>query len=151
MASQFKTVYNSPYNGNFDWNSFRKVAMKDPQFALGEILGSTLSGMYANNYNNRGINKAVDKALAEYGAGGSTAADQAALQQVQQNMAAQPGIGVGIGGDMDALNNVRQNMGLEAIQPVGPTISASALPEQDRQQLVAQLAQMPGAGIMAQG
>ena len=83
MASQFKTVYNSPYNGNFDWNSFRKVAMKDPQFALGEILGSTLSGMYANNYNNRGINKAVDKALAEYGAGGSTAADQAALQQVQ--------------------------------------------------------------------
>ena len=67
MANKFRTVYNSPYNTGFDANSFRRVAAQDPQFALGEIIGSALAGAYANNYNNRGINKAVDKALAEYG------------------------------------------------------------------------------------
>ena len=150
MANKFRTVYDSPYNTGFDVNAFRKAAMQDPQFALGEIIGSALAGAYANNYNNRGISKAVNKALDSYGTGSNVADDQAALQQVQQNML-QPGndsIGVGVS-DMEALNNVRQNYGLDAIQPAGPVISAGAVPQQDPQALTAQIAQMPGAGIVA--
>ena len=150
MANKFRTVYESPYNTGFNVNAFRKAAMQDPQFALGEIIGSALSGMYANNYNNRGISKAVSKALDSYGTGSNVADDQAALQQVQQNML-QPGndsVGVGVS-DMEALNNVRQNYGLDAIQPAGPAISAGAVPQQDPQALTAQIAQMPGAGIVA--
>lgn len=138
----YKKVYdNNPYHvGNIDVNAFRKVAMKDPKFALGEIIGSALAGAYANNYNNRGINKAVDKALAEYQTPG-TGEQQAALQQVQQN-----GIGAGLTPDMDALNNVRQNMGLGAVQPA---VSVGDVPPQDPQQMAAMLAQMPGAAIVA--
>ena len=150
MANKFRTVYNSPYNTGFDTNSFRRVAAQDPQFALGEIIGSALSGAYANNYNNRGISKSVNKALESYGTGSNVSDDQVALQQVQQNML-QPGndsIGVGVS-DMEALNNVRQNYGLDAIQPAGPAISAGAVPQQDPQALTAQIAQMPGAGIVA--
>lgn len=144
--NQYGTVYDIP---NLDTNAFRQAAMRDPRFAWGELLGSALSGLYAQNYNNRGISKAVDKALETYGIN-PVENDQAALQQVQQNMAVQPGVGVGMSSDMDALNNVRQNMGLEAVQPAGPSISAGELPAQDNQQVVSQLAQMPGAGIMAQ-
>lgn len=150
MANKFRTVYNSPYNTGFDANSFRRIAATDPQFALGEIIGSALSGAYANNYNNRGISKAVNKALESYGIGSNVSDDQVALQQVQQNML-QPGndsIGIGAG-DMEALNSVRQNYGLEAIQPKGPVISAGVVPQQDVQAISAQIAQMPGAGIVA--
>jgi len=138
----FKKVYNNnPYHiGNIDPDAFRKVAMKDPKFALGEIIGSALAGAYANNYNNRGINKAVDKALQSFGTT-PVADEQAALQQVQQN-----GTGAGLSPDMDALNNVRQNMGLDAIQPA---VSVGDAQTQDPQQMAAMLAQMPGAAIVA--
>lgn len=140
--NQYGTVYDIP---NLDTNAFRQAAMKDPQFAWGELLGNALSGMYAQNYNNRGINKAVDKALETYGINPATN-DQAALQQVQQNMLQQGNGSIGVG-DMDALNNVRQNMGLGAIPPA---VSVGDAQPQDPQQITAQLAQMPGAGIMAQ-
>lgn len=140
--NQYGTVYDIP---NLDTNAFRQAAMKDPQFAWGELLGNALSGMYAQNYNNRGINKAVDKALETYGINPVTN-DQAALQQVQQNMLQQGNGSIGVG-DMDALNNVRQNMGLGVIQPA---VSVGDAQPQDPQQITAQLAQMPGAGIMAQ-
>lgn len=146
MANKFRTVYDSPYNTGFDANTFRRIAMQDPQFALGEILGSALAGAYANNYNNRGINKAVEGALAEYGT------DQ---------QGAAPAMS-----DMDALNSVRQNLGLNDTQ-AQPAISVGDVPRQNMQetaallsaqqaqpetqeQAIAQLAQMPGAGIMAQ-
>ena len=149
MANKFRTVYNSPYNTGFDANSFRRVAAQDPQFALGEILGSALAGAYANNYNNRGINKAVDKALAEYGT------DQQGNNVAGASMS-----------DMDALNSVRQNMGLDNPQEQ-PVISVGTVPKQSPKELaelmaapqvqpetpeqsIENLAQMPGAGIVAQ-
>ena len=168
MANKFRTVYNSPYNTGFDANSFRRVAAQDPQFALGEIIGSALAGAYANNYNNRGINKAVNKALEEYGMVPNVEGQQAALEQVQQDMAQQPaGVGVGMS-DADALNSVRQNYGLGALQTSGPAISAGNVPQPDpqmmaallgtekvaqpetREQAIDRLAQMPGASIVAQ-
>lgn len=149
MANKFRTVYNSPYNTGFDANSFRRVAAQDPQFALGEIIGSALAGAYANNYNNRGINKAVDKALAEYGT------DQQGNNVAGASMS-----------DMDALNSVRQNMGLDNPQEQ-PAISVGTVPKQSPKELaelmaapqaqpetpeqsIEKLAQMPGAGIIAQ-
>lgn len=149
MANKFRTVYNSPYNTGFDANSFRRVAAQDPQFALGEIIGSALAGAYANNYNNRGINKAVDKALAEYGT------DQQGNNVAGASMS-----------DMDALNSVRQNMGLDNPQEQ-PVISVGTVPKQSPKELaelmaapqaqpetpeqsIEKLAQMPGAGIIAQ-
>ena len=193
----FKPIYsNNPYYRDSDRNAFRQAAMKEPKFALGEILGRALAGAYANNYNNRGISKAVDKALAEYGAGGDVAADQAALQQVQQQMLQPlPGsVNAGMS-DADALASVRQNYGLEPVPIAGDSITAGSVPVGDqmaqalktasdqkheeraqfnsnpsayneamridalRQQVpnatapaetIAQLAQMPGAAIMAQ-
>lgn len=149
MANKFRTVYNSPYNTGFDANSFRRVAAQDPQFALGEIIGNALAGAYANNYNNRGINKAVDKALAEYGT------DQQGNNVAGASMS-----------DMDALNSVRQNMGLDNPQEQ-PAISVGTVPKQSPKELaelmaapqaqpetpeqsIEMLAQMPGAGIIAQ-
>lgn len=145
--NQYGTVYDIP---NLDTNAFRQAAMKDPQFAWGELLGSALAGAYANNFNNRGISKAVNKALESFGTGSNVADEQAALQQVQQNMLQQGNNSVSVGvGDMDALNNVRKNYGLDVIQPAGPVASADAIPQQDVQALTAQMAQMPGAGIVA--
>lgn len=168
MANKFRTVYNSPYNAGFDANTFSKIAMQDPQFAIGAAIGNALSGAYANNYNNRGINKAVNKALEEYGMGPNVEGQQAALEQVQQDMAQQPaGVGVGMS-DADALNSVRQNYGLDSLQPSGPAISAGNVPQQDpqmmaallgtaktaqpetREQAIERLAQMPGASLVAQ-
>ncbi|WP_143006009.1 hypothetical protein [Succiniclasticum ruminis] len=125
------------------------MAAQDPQFALGEIIGSALAGAYANNYNNRGINKAVDKALAEYGT------DQQGNNVAGASMS-----------DMDALNSVRQNMGLDNPQEQ-PVISVGTVPKQSPKELaelmaapqaqpetpeqsIERLAQMPGAGIIAQ-
>ena len=147
MAKQFRTVYDSPYNTGFDSNAFRKVALQDPKFALGEAIGRGLADAYANNYNNRGINNAVNKALEEYGAGPNVADQQAALEQVKQNYAdVQPAVSVGVN-DTNALSNVRQNLGLETPQPVQPIISAGEIPAT---MTAAQLAQLPGAAIVAQ-
>ena len=156
----FKTVYNRE---NVHDNAFRQIAAKNPGFAIGEFIGDIL----ARNYNSRGINKAVNKALEDYGTGGSLADQQAALQQVQQNMAQQQGIGTGnnVMSEMDALNNVRQNLGLENPQEQ-PAISVGTVPQQNPQELsalvaapqaqsetqeqtIARLAQMPGAAIVA--
>ncbi|MBR1494249.1 MAG: hypothetical protein IJ601_04290 [Acidaminococcaceae bacterium] len=161
-----RTVYDQTMRDHLA--SIRKIAQTDPWFAVGDAIGSALSGAYANNYNNRGINKAVNKALEEYGAGPNVEGQQAALQQVQQDMAQQPaGVSVGMS-DADALNSVRQNYGLGALQPSGPAISAGNVPQQDpqmmaallgtaraaqpetREQAITRLAQMPGAAIVAQ-
>lgn len=161
-----RTVYDQTMRDHLA--SIRKIAQTDPWFAVGDAIGSALSGAYANNYNNRGINKAVNKALEEYGAGPNVEGQQAALQQVQQDMAQQPaGVSVGMS-DADALNSVRQNYGLGALQPSGPAISAGNVPQQDpqmmdallgaaraaqpetREQAITRLAQMPGATLLAQ-
>lgn len=125
------TVYDRSRFNNVQ--QLRQIAMKDPWFAAGDVIGSALAGMYANNYNNRGINKAVDKALAEYGAGGDVAADQAALQKVQQQML-QPLTGSVNAGmsDADALASVRQNYGLEPVPIAGDSITAGSVPTGDQ-------------------
>ena len=157
----FKTVYN---RDNVYDNAFRQIAAKNPGFAIGEFIGDIL----ARNYNSRGINKAVNKALEDYGTGGSLADQQAALQKVKQGMAQQQGNGTGnsVKSEMEALNNVRQNLGLDN-QQAQPAISVGVAPQQNPQELaalvaapqaqpetqeqaIARLAQMPGAGIMAQ-
>ena len=123
------TVYDRSRFNNVQ--QLRQIAMKDPWFAAGDVIGSALAGAYANNYNNRGISKAVDKALAEYQTP-SAADEQAALQQVQQQML-QPGNGsIGVGmSDMDALANVRQNYGLDPMPNVGASIPAGGMPTEN--------------------
>lgn len=157
----FKTVYN---RDNVHDNAFRQIAANNPGFAIGEFIGDIL----ARNYNSRGINKAVNKALEDYGTGGSLADQQAALQQVKQDMAQQQGAGTGnsVMSEMEALNNIKQNLGLANPQEQ-PAISVGVAPQQSPQELaalteapqaqpetqeqaIARLAQMPGAGIVAQ-
>lgn len=120
------TVYDRSRFNNVQ--QLRQIAMKDPWFAAGDVIGSALADAYANNYNNRGISKAVDKALAEYQTP-SAADEQAALQQVQQQML-QPGTGsVSVGmSDIDALNSVRQNYGLDPMPNAGASIPAGGMP-----------------------